>query len=407
MSTENEGFGKASLERDFEGYKRFKLVTPDQKKGEEKTELILRLLPSMKSYRDTGTWKFFHGLHFGYEGTNPRDPQKGRARPFACIQKKDRNKQVTDHCPKCDQMEKVRAKVEAREVALAAEKGIEDRKSKEFTEVKRADQKLKVLNDWLRKHNCDRKFHINAMSPSGECGVLTLSYTVVTDKLEPLLKELRDKYKIDAFDPTKGLWLKFTRTGQAPRVNDNVEVLMEEGADGSFRRAFAPMTTEQIQKALRVCPDLSNVKQEIVRKLPVEAIQALVDCDGSKEAVDAIWSPFDKDLEAAKKATAPAPAPKQETAEVEDDVVVEDEPVQDVTSAPQMPASASSVATPVEAAQDADDAEEAALKAQMAALLARKSAKKPVEKPKAPVAEDTGMGMPNNPDDFLDLFEAK
>jgi hypothetical protein len=92
--TEMSGFGKANIETQFDGFKYFKLRTPDVKKGETETTLIVRLLPSMKSYRDSGEWKFFYGQHYGYAGVNSRDPSKPRSRPFGCIQKKNKNKEI-------------------------------------------------------------------------------------------------------------------------------------------------------------------------------------------------------------------------------------------------------------------------------------------------------------------------
>lgn len=420
MSETETGFGKASLEGNFDGFKRFKLQTPDTRKGQDKTELILRLLPPMKTYAESGAWKFFYGQHFGIEGNNTRDPSKGRPRPFLCIQRKNKAKEVIVPCAKCEQMDKVRVRIDARENELAKEHGIEDKKSKEFGDLKRADQKLKPLYDWMKRHNVDKKFHINAMNEAGECGVLTLSYTVVLEKLEPLLKELRDKYRVDAFDPAGGVWLRFTRTGQAPRVNDSVEVFNEELADGAFRRKVAPMTADQIKKALKVCPDLSNVNQEIVRVLTAEAIQALValkgDKDGKslKDQVDAIWVPFDKEYEAAKAARSGKPAP---VAAVAPEPVVEDyDPtidesavdVQEASSASRKPASAPQPEIPAVEPVSEEDAEEKALAAQMAAVQAKKAAKAAAAKKAAeatPAAEK--IGVVEGPDDFLSQFEAK
>lgn len=407
--SEEEGFGKASLERQFSGYKRFKMVTPDEKKGEEKTRLVVRLLPSMKSYRNTGAWKFFFGVHFGYEGTNSRDPQgKGRPRPFLCIEQKDSNKQIVVHCPKCDQMSKYRGQAKARESVLATEHKIEDLESSKFSDIKRNDQKLKVVNDWLKKNNCDKKFYTNAMNEAREFGVLTLSYSTATKVLEPKLKDLQNNAKLDPFDPSAGVWVVFTRTGRNPNVTDTAEILMIEGEDGAFRRGKAPLTEEEVKKALKVCPDLSNIHQEIVRVLPATAIQALVDCNGDKAAVDAIWAPYDKAFDAAKAARIGKPVEAPATVPVEDDQLdLEDvaEETQSYTASEAMVAAVETVVNrPTVQPVEEVDAEEAALLAQMEALKAKRAAGKKTPAVTKP-AEET-MGAVENPEDFLKQFDA-
>jgi hypothetical protein len=117
------------------------------------------------------------------------------------------------------------------------------------------------------------------------------------EKLIPLLKKLADGTetgeKVDAFDPGSGMWLKFTRSGKIPRVVDNVVPLHGAGREfGNGKKAkisaTAPMTQEQIEKALKVCPDLAK---DVVKFIEAETIQALVDCSGDPEEVDRIWPP--------------------------------------------------------------------------------------------------------------------
>jgi hypothetical protein len=383
----SNGFGTAKIEREFDGPKYFKLKVPDESKGEEKTELVLRLLPSMKSYRDTGEWKFFYGQHYGHAGVNSRDPSKPRARPFGCIQKKDsKTKEITTHCPKCDQIEAKKKAFETRKVVVLADAGITDDKSREARDACQADKKLKALADWLRRHNCDKKFWMNVMSKAGDFGVFQLSYTTCRDLLEPLLKELRDKAKLDAFDPAKGIYLRFTRAGKAPRVTDNVEVLTETvdvNGEELQRKVYAPLTDAQIERALKVCPDLSN---GVVRFLTAEGIQALVDCDDSPEAVDEIWNKYEIK---AKKAE-----PETQKTEKAADEPVDDKPVENKPQAQAAPE------------PDAEDDEEAELELRMAQLKAKKVAKalkanaaeEPMMKSPAPAADDT--------DDFLSDFDA-
>lgn len=413
------GFGKANIETQFDGFKYFKLRTPDVKKGETETTLILRLLPSMKSYRDSGEWKFFYGQHYGYAGVNPRDASKPRSRPFGCIQKKNRNKEIEVRCPKCDQMTKFETKKKAREDELAKENGIgddkESRGSSDFYEIKKNDKKYQALAQWLSKHNCDKKFWINVMSKDGEFGVLQLSYTTTMEKLIPLLKKLADGTetgeKVDAFDPGAGMWLKFTRSGKIPRVVDNITVYEElVEVPGTTKKAkvslSAPMTQEQIEKALKVCPDL---KTDVVKFIPVETIQALVDCSGDPEEVDRIWQPTDKKVE--KK------APAVETGGVDaatDESFVDDDlgPPADEKPAeqPKTEVKTQKVETKAEELAPAaeEDDEEAVLLKKAAEARARKEAAKAASAKLGVGTTTAAMGtVVDDPEKFLAQFDAK
>lgn len=408
------GFGKANLNPTFEGPKYFKMRTPDPRKNETETVLVLRLLPSMHSYRDTGQWKFYYGQHYGYAGVNSRDPSKPRARPFGCIQKKNKAKEIETRCPKCDQISQFEAKKKAREDELAKANGIgnsdEDRKTPEFYELKKNDAKYQTIAGWLSKHNCDKKFWINAMDRDGNFGMLQLSYTTCEEKLMPLLNKLSKGEEtgeaVDPFDPSSGMWLKFTRSGKAPRVVDNVTVF-EDFVDVGGKKAKlaqpAPMTQDQIEKALKTCKDL---KLDVVKFIDAATIQKLVECSGDPQEVDAIWPPEDF-----KKAAKPAEK-KEETKEPVGDDVGNDPADDDLAADIPTPAAtkaetAPSNPAPAPAASE-DDAEEAALKAQMEALAQRKAAKAAAAKTASEVATTPAMGKSvDNPDDFLAQFNAK
>jgi hypothetical protein len=412
----SNGFGKASIDNQYDGPKYFKMRTPDVRKNETETVMVLRLLPSMHSYRDSGQWKFYFGQHYGYAGVNSRDPSKPRARPFGCIQKKNRAKEIEVRCPKCDQISQWEGLKKARENELAKEHGIgadeEARKSSEFYEIKKGDQKYQTIATWLSKHNCDKKFWINAMDRDGNFGMLQLSYTTTEEKLMPLLRKLstgeETGEKVDAFDPGSGMWLKFTRSGKAPRVVDTITVFEELVDLGGGKKAKvaqpAPMTQEQIEKALKTCKDLAK---DVVKFIDAATIQKLVDCSGDPAEVDAIWPP--EDNKKAKPAEAVAPkTPDLSTSEEHHDGG--DDLVDDIAP-PTAP-----VTTPVVAAQPApaaapvvseEDVEEAALKAQMEALAQRKAAKAA-----AATATTTtttpALGAPvDDPAKFLAQFDAK
>ncbi len=411
----SNGFGKANLNPVYDGPKYFKMRTPDPRKNETETVLVLRLLPSMHSYRDTGQWKFYYGQHYGYAGVNSRDPSKPRARPFGCIQKKNKQKEILTRCPKCDQISQFEAKKAAREDELAQQHGVgsskEERSTPEFYEIKKSDQKYQTFAAWLSKHNCDKKFWINAMDKNGDFGMLQLSYTTCEEKLMPLLNKLAKGEEtgepVDAFDPGTGIWLKFTRTGKNPRVVDSVTVFEELVDFGNGKKAkvaqAAPMTDEQIAKALKTCKDLAK---DVVKFIDAETIQKLVNCSGDPAEVDAIWPP-EKPAAAAPAKTETKVEAKGTAGQVSDESGDdgESESLVDDIAAP--PAAAPETAPTAQAAPavSEEDAEEAALKAQMAALEARKAARAAAAKV---VTETPALGKSvDNPNDFLAQFSAK
>lgn len=274
-----DGFGEPKLEQ-LERFRYLQLVSPDPTKGEEKTELIVRLLPPMKSYKDTGKWAFFYGVHYGFKGVNKNKPDSPRARPFGCIEQRDKTKNViVQHCPQCDRIAKVKA--------LA--KPLED-KVKAGTANPTEAAKLRTYNEWLRANNLDKKVYINVMAFDGTFGVLKLSWKAFTS-----LKTLVASIGIQAaMSLSKAPWIKFTRIGQKLSVQDTVskyqEVSIVDGEEIS-KTVFSTLTPEQRTAALQVCPDLTK----IVKYITADQIAALVNSSGSPEEVDRIFDGAQED----------------------------------------------------------------------------------------------------------------
>jgi hypothetical protein len=315
----DEVFGKTSINRKVgDGYKIWKLQMPDHRKNEESTTFDCRLIPSMKSYRATGQWAFYYGNHFGYCGNNSRNPEKPRARPFGCIQEME-NKVVVKHCPKCDQIAQIKDKLERHRHNLKESNPTLDDGA--LKALYRDDKTCRAFGDWLQKHNCSRKVWINVMTPTNEFGVLQLSYTTYK-KLVLKLNKWESDEGIDAFNPAGGVWIRFTRTGKTFNdVEDDVEYVtnvVEFNGKKMKEPKQAPMSKEQIAQAFKVCPDLAK---DVVKFLPADKIQALVDSKGDLDKVDEIWDGPKKQEAAATTETesvdvddlietaAPTPAP--------------------------------------------------------------------------------------------------
>jgi hypothetical protein len=339
-------------------------------------------------------WRVYVGKHFGHYGNNSRNPEKPRARPFGCIQKKNlRTKEIEIACPKCDQIEIVRGKQKKREGEVLKANpdiaAIESEKDREraLREVCKADNVYASYSEWLKKHNCDRKWWMNVMTLNGTFEAFGISHTTMKDKLEPKLKEWREKKKIDVFHPQKGVWLRFTRTGTRPRVTDSVELFMETvERDGEIveKVKFAPLDKVMIARAIKECPDLGK---DVVQVLPVAKIQALIEAKGDLDKTDEIWD-------------GPKNKPVRSTSSLEsvaDDVSDDDAGTSSAASS-SLESAAEEPAAPTPASDV--DAEEAALEAQMKALQAKKAAKAAAASKPAVKAEESA-------DDFLAGFSAK
>lgn len=338
----SNGFGTPSYGNDNGKtfWKNFRLKTPDAAKGEVKTSFVCLIVPPMKSLAENGKWAMYHGQHFGYSGVDPRDPSKQKMRPFACIEKTDfRTKMVTVECPACDEIRTKEAEKERRAAEYKSQ-GLSEGDVRE---------RLDPLTQWLKRHNCDRKWHINVLTQEGEYGVLQISHTL-KKALDAKMDELRSKRKVDPI--VEGVWFEFTRMGKFP-VQDAVEVFMIEGDDGSFRMKKAPLTDEQGAKALEILPDLSK---DTVKMISAQQIQLIVQSSGDPEEIDRIWQMGTK---TEKRERTPAPQT-------------------------QKPA-------PAPAAKNPQD-EIAALQARLAALQSQQA--KPADAPVAPVAQSAPTTTP-------------
>ena len=189
------------------------------------------------------------------------------------------------------------------------------------------------------------------------------------DVIEPKLKIWRDSKKLDVFHPFKGVWLKFTRTGVAPRVTDSVELFMEEvdfNGEKLERPKVSTLTKDQIARALKICPDLAK---DVVKFLPVDKMTALVNSKGDLDKVDEIWDGPKKDKVAAGGSLEDGLEGSSEGASTDPELDALDEVMALDTSATSL------TATKVVADVQIVDDEEAALEAQMKALKERKAKK--------------------------------
>lgn len=260
-----------------------KLIRLKQTKpGEPPAVLEARILPPMKKQQHKGTWKVYKGQHYGYKvpSTRERDnPDKAYNRTFLCIQEQDFNtKMVTRRCGECESIEKMRT----RQKAMMAEamgkfklQGMDDKAAEQA-----AKEDGKELADWLRQHNCDRKWHIHVKTASGEFATLLLSND---DKkaLEMQMDKLKKTTGIDPIMPHEGVWWVFTTQGEGWGANKRkciidwkTETVRTQDGRPAEMVKLAPLTQADFEEATRILPDLS----ETVPEISSEQIDALVSC---------------------------------------------------------------------------------------------------------------------------------
>lgn len=283
------GFGKAQYGKGAGNfYKNFRIQTP--KNGETTTNNIFRLIPPIKSQEETGKWALYFGIHWGYKGRDRSDPTKTRTRTFKCIEVKDfRSGMITTTCPECLKIAEQEALLETRlEQCKAAGR------TEEQTETIVGPLKL-----WLKEHNIDRKWYINAMNEAGEFGVLQISHKA-KKQLDARIDELM-ALGIDPLDPAQGVWFNFKRTGKSiNELTDTVEVVKEVRKEGNRileEMKFAPLTEAQQKQALEILPDLPAVPTTISK----DQIEMLVNGSGDAEEVDAVFNMSAKREQSAPK----------------------------------------------------------------------------------------------------------
>lgn len=319
--------------------------------------LIARIAPPLGSLAEKGVWARFIKQHFGYTITIPgRNGGPNRTIPvtFDCIEERDRDKNIKQRCPECDEIASQKAKVEA--------------KTKEMKAAGKSDEEidtaLRFLKSWLKDHNLDKKWNMVAKDTSGRWGFLTISHSCYkllkgNSENQGLIDRLVSKGK----DPlgVVGLWFKFTRSGvHFSEIKDIPEVLMEESATepGSYKMKLDELLAPDFEQ-LEKLPGLNTLG----RPLSYAQIEQLVNNGGDEEIVRLVMN-MPRTVGSSHTTTAtPGPAPVAATAPIDD----EDEPLPPAEVKTTSPSAAQSAAPEV-------DAEEAALQAQLAAIKAKKAA---------------------------------
>jgi uncharacterized C2H2 Zn-finger protein len=276
-----------------------KVFSVDEKGG------AYRLFPSMKSCAQDGVWAVYHAVHWGYEIPNPKNPEKTFKKPFKCVQRKSRDGMIVEECPQCKLIESKKNEFEKVRAGLLA-KGRSEEQIKQI---------MTPANQWLRTYNTDGKWYIAVKSVAGDFGMLKIPHKMKMD-LEGTIEKIKSKHKIDVFDIDTGCWINFIRTGSTgSQMNFKTELVMEEvEINGKFFESpkLAPLSEDDLERAIREIPDLRNANQLVLTK---EQIVALVETGGDPELVAKILNASTRTAES----SASPSAPKAPVASLDDD----------------------------------------------------------------------------------------
>lgn len=270
------GWGKAKLVTGFTRCPEWTI------KWEKKpTDNIYRVMPPLHSLAESGKWLQYAAQHWGYSVPDAKNPIKSFKKTFACIQEKDREKVITQHCPECDLISLYTENAEAKEAKLKAE-GVDPEQIKTM---------MAPVVMWLESHNRDSKFYLAAMNEAGEFGHLKIGFQN-KNRLVEKIKALQEQEGIDAFDFDQGAWFNFKRISRNGLDDELIVVqeMMEADVGGRKqnvkRTKLAPINESKANQALEEITDLAHVGGA---RLTFEQIKLLTECSGDPEDVQKIF----------------------------------------------------------------------------------------------------------------------
>lgn len=254
----------------------------------DNVENVFRIAPPCRSPE----YAVYHKVHFGYGVQDSMNPDKTRARPFECIQRKNYKTGLIDvACSECNKIESVKNEMEELQADL-------QRKGHPVDYVRQATT---PQFDWLRNHNLDNKWYCYAKNLAGEWNLLKIGHKTKL-ALDALMLRLKNEDGIRGLDAATGVWFKFTKNGKKGRDSmTNVEVLREKTVINGQKVEVirqAPLTQDD-ETAIAALSDITSC----TNKLTYEQIDALVQSGGAPEVAARVFALGQK------KEASPAPIP--------------------------------------------------------------------------------------------------
>ncbi len=299
-----------------------------------------RVLPPCGNLARDGIFGVKYNIHWGWNG------EVNKWTTFSCIERSDyKTKVILQACPACDEYRR-------REKLMQAAK-----KDGESQGLTGADLKewLTPHTEWLRKHNVERKFNLNAMDETGSIKLLKIGVKHWHALREEVGILAARKIPIDAFSITQGVFFNFHRLHSGNDFLDTVKTVTEsriiEGNSYETPK-LAPLSEEVLRRARKEMKQLDNLS----RTLTFSEIKRIVVSGGNPQVVDEVFG-----IPEGKGNTSSVSEQKYFEEEESSEPVVESMPVSAV-----VPQAAEPVSAPVD--------EMAALRAELAALKAAKAA---------------------------------
>jgi len=273
----------------------------------ENEDNVYRIAPSVKSCRQSGKWKIYYKVHYGYTVPNDQNPDKPRHKPFLCIEKKNRATGMLEQdCPECNMLAAKEKEIEALKAkALAAGKTEEQ-----------AEEFVKSAKKLLHEHNLDKKWYVLAKNLAGEWGVLKIPFKAM-QKLDLLMdRYAKQNDGESALKASGGVWFRFTRSGKNINTVYDVEIEQESLGKGNFRQKSGELTKSDAE-AIDKCPDLATINDN--KAITYDQVAALVTSNGDPTIVATVFgTPTKSNTPAPKPSTqfqesAPEPEPEDAT----------------------------------------------------------------------------------------------
>lgn len=330
-------------------------------------ELVVRIAPPIKDLAEKGFTSVYVKQHFGYSVSGKGD--KRIPQTFNCIERKDKNKNIIQNCPECDEIALRKADVLAKEAKLKADGVSEDV----------IEAQLRPAKAWLKEHNLDKKWNYLAKNESGQWGFLAISHTC-WERLQLEVKRLQGLGFDDPFGVEQGVWFRFARTGNTfNTVEDTPSAVVVNMGNGTFGIKTDTLTEADFA-ALESLPNLTGMG----RKVTYEQISMLVQSGGDEDVVKSVFQSSTRSETSPMPITQPTRSVQVPSTAVA--AITKPTPVAAPTPQP--------AAAPPQAAPQAPSPQ-AALLEQMAALQAQLAALKAAPQAAPQVAAPARPGTPS------------
>jgi hypothetical protein len=305
--------------------------------------LTVRIAPPVKDLAKNGYIATYVKQHFGYTVAGKGD--KRIPKTFVCVERRDKNKNIVQNCPECDEIAMRKADIEAKTNKFKASGTPDDV----------AEAQLRPAKAWLKEHNLDKKWNLLAKNEKGEWGILSIGHKCYEDLVREI-GEVQTKMEIE--DPTGvegGVWFEFSRTGTAfNNIVDKVSVVKMALGKGQFGVKQDTLTDADL-KAIEDLPALTSLGFRI----SYDQIARLVESGGDETVIKSVFESAQPRSEASPTTTVRTSAPT---------TVVKTEPASTIAPAPA--AVAPPTPTDIEAQMAAVQAQLAALRAMAAGATA-------------------------------------